>query len=265
MYQLQWCYYRAATDCNLSNKHQRAAVFPYQCFHHPHECRNYTWAHEGKKTTKQTSVVKKRGNNQHLKHNSPVITSLLLTFSPVNAVLWPRLHPSIVKTLDNATSMFAILSEMMASVTSASGLNSQNIFLKILILYLQITEVKKKIYLGNTDLKPHNAQSLYLLPFSINILSVPLSLEEVVPGGNRTIYHQKAECLLILIDNYFPSAAGTLPSEASERLLGKASATVLFTRRCWSSWPATSTESTANLPKRWNKKLASITLQTSLL
>lgn len=174
----------------------------------------------------------------------------------------PRLHHSIIKTLDNATSMFAILSEMMASVTSASRLNSQNTFLKILIFYLQITKVKKKLSWQHI-FKPHNAQSLCLLPFSINILSVPLSLEEVVPRGNRTIYHQKAECLLTLIDNNFPLAAGTLPSEAS--LLGTASAAVLFTRQCWSGWLAAGTESTANLPKRWNKKLAPITLQTSIL
>lgn len=179
-----------------------------------------------KNTTKQTSVVKKRGNDQYLKHDSPVTTSLLLTFSLEKAVLWPRLHHSIIKTLDNATSMFAILSEMMASVTSASGLNSQNMFLKILIFYLQITKVKKKLSWQHR-FKPHNARSLCLLPFSINILSVPLSLEEVVPWGNRTIYHQKAEYLLTLIDDNFPLAAGTLPSEASERLLGTASAAPL--------------------------------------
>lgn len=126
--------------------------------------------------------------------------------------------------------MFAIVTEMMASVNSASGSSHKTHSIRCLLFTFRSPKLRKNC-LSNTDLKPLNAQSLSLLLFSINILSMPMSLEQVVPGGDRKIYHQKPEWLLI--SQCFSFIEEMLPLEASKGLQEKPSLAMVFTRRCW--------------------------------
>lgn len=147
---------------------------------------------------------------------------------PVTTALWPMLQLK-KKTTDHAASMFAIVTEMIASVNSASGSSHKTHSIRCLLFTFRSPKLRKNC-LSNTDLKPLNAQSLSLLLFSINILSMPMSLEQALPGGDRKIYHQKPEWLLI--SQCFSFIEEMLPLEASKGLQEKPSLAMVFTRRC---------------------------------
>lgn len=143
-------------------------------------------------------------------------------------------------------------------------LNSENTFHKILVTHLQITKVKK-ICLSNTNLKPHNAQSLSLLLFSMNILSMPTSLEQVVPGGERKFITRRLNGFWFSSDNNCPFIKEMLPLEGKQRAPGEArpchgvhQAVLNQGADCWSS---------AKLPvlKRLKKNWKTIKLQAHLL